>query len=430
MTEAPHIAPLDIHYSLPVRGVRLAICSEPRHSAQSLRMVFRAPKGTPAAHVHLLAAIMERGTKSFPTMRDFTTECDRLYGANLDWDAFRDGDGMCLGLTVYFVAPRAVSDRKYEGEVWHLLRESLLEPAFLDPAFDAKLFDVEKTNYGYFLKHLQTDPSASAMLSAFKALLKGDPLAVPFSGTPEQLEGLTLNKLRRLYGRIVCKGRALAVSDGPVEVACMESRLSGFLGNGARSGRRIVAPFTPPGTARRVREEGRGEGDQIAVFFALERGFKCTRAELNAAVGVMSSGSQSRLYMKLREGSGLAYGNGEFVSPDKRLFAILSSVLPGRGSDAVNLIKREFRTAARDLREEELAALKREVRAAMLKDLDSPSRISRLLLITSLRGKKFNPASSLARSESVKCDRVKAVIAALRPFGDYVARGSERTTQE
>ncbi len=415
-------------------GSRLAVLTDERHTVQRLAVSFCAPRGVSGAALELLCSLLERGTRSRPSAREHAAAKAEMYGLSSGWHVRRRGDSFRLVFGATFVSPAEAGGERYAAELERFLAESVREPAFMDEGFDEGLFEVDRSNLASWLRELETQPSARAVRRAFELALEGDPYSRPASGTPEEAEALELAGLRELFARTAWRGRALGVSAGPLGTEEAGRLLLAVTGGEPRGRGTRWRPFEPPERKRRFREEGGGESDHVVVFFAPERGARFTRTEFAAAMGVFATGSSSRIFRSIREEMGIAYGHELIRSFEKRIAAVHSAVLPGRGEDAAARIEREMEEAGRGVDAEELAVLKRESAANVLKRLDSPGGLAEMLLYhleTGGKAEGFDGEAPLRRMERVRPERAARVLSYFRAFAVYVsAAGGEGSVSE
>jgi predicted Zn-dependent peptidase len=133
--------------------------------------------------------------------------------------------------------------------------------------------------------------------------------------------------------------------------------------------------------------------------------------------GLMGGGMSSRLFQRLREERGLCYTTFAQAGSHEDTGAI--TVYAGTAeediADLARLTVDEFRRAATDLTEAEVARARAQLKAGLLMGLESPSgRAERLARLLAIWGRVPTPAETVARIEAV--DR-----AAVRAFAERTA---------
>lgn len=426
MIEQPNFVKPETLYLNPGKGNRQALLFAERFTTQAITISFQCPPKTGGGAVNLICHLLDRGTHSYPNFRDLSRKVSSLYGMEASWKCRRLGDFFHLTLYLKFVSPVRVPQNGYFDELWHTIDEIVNKPHFLSDEFPAKLFEVDKGNYLSSIRQVEAEPPSRAMLRAFSTVFAGDSMGRPTLGTTNEVEGLAQQDLCSLYRSIVEKQPVFVSSVGPIDPDTISCKLGLLLGKQDRCTPKKTRTFISPTKPMRIREQSNGESDSMIAFYSFGGDAEISRFEYSMAVALISAGSQSRVYRVLREEKGLAYGHYDVAAYEKGFYALVSSVLPGRGEEGLAVVDSIISDlCSGGVGEDELNYLKREVVNNLLNDLDSPSRLSRLLFASLIHKTKFDPQRSYRKISNLKAERLREVISSFRLFADYVAFSSD-----
>ncbi len=257
----------------------------------------------------------------------------------------------------------------------------ILADVFLRPRFDPKEFTREKMVVLEEILRSRVDQTYYLSI-IFEDLLYGhQPLGRDINGTIRTVRSLTRAHVRRFVreryvGRDVC---ALFIGGGELKaLASAAARDFSVLPRG-RAAR--WKPYRPAPSKRSVRHLMRD--DEMTAIMAgvpgVRAGSRLRRVQ-DALGEALAGPTSSRLYNRLREREGLVYeifGGAEHYSDASHLFA-LTETDPKHADKVVGIVLEEFaRAAAVPFGEDEIAAAKAQLLAAVARAPEDRERLAR-----------------------------------------------------
>ncbi|WP_272975943.1 M16 family metallopeptidase [Deinococcus geothermalis] len=272
-----------------------------------LRLEFGNPdtaqRGKDAAA--FIAPLLTRGSEGL-TRQQLS---DRLEALRTQLDL----DGDATGLTV-----RVSTDRQNLPEVLTLLRRVLRQPTFPQAEFD----ELKKTTLDT-LEASRSDPQAVASLALSRAFMPagakpGDLVYVPtLDESLADTRAVTREQVRDYYRQVWGLGRAQVAVVGDFDPQTIRGALPELLG-GFRSGvtyRRVVLPLTTP----QAQDLVLNVPDKANAVYLARLNFPLRDDHpdypaLLVAMRAFGSGTDTRLFQRLRQQEGLSYGVGGTVN--------------------------------------------------------------------------------------------------------------------
>lgn len=107
----------------------------------------------------------------------------------------------------------------------------LFADAILNPGFNEEEFTVLKAQLIAGAKQAEADPDESLRIAAMQNVFDSHNYAKVYNGTPESLEGLTLDDVKNYYQKIVGKKRSFLVVIGDIDKNDLVSKIEASLAN-------------------------------------------------------------------------------------------------------------------------------------------------------------------------------------------------------
>lgn len=303
-TSGARTAPLAHREVLP-NGIVLLVAERPAIPIVAVRVytragaVFDPPDRLGVAN--LAGEVLTRGTaKRTAPQIDAAIE---FVGGRLEAGAGRDG----------LVASLAVLKRDLTLGL-DLLGEVVLTPAFPEAEIKRKVAEIQAA-----IQRSEENPAAVASKALTRLVFDGHPYASPVEGTRESVGRLTRDDVVRFYGERVRPDTTIVAVVGAVTIDEARREIVARFGGWAKPATpaATVPPATPPGAPRK--ETIQRDLTQATLMFGRQAINQRDPDYFPLAVAsyILGGGSTSRLYMRVREESGLAYDVRSHVSPGK-----------------------------------------------------------------------------------------------------------------
>lgn len=408
-------------------GVVLRCFPDRRFKQGSLSVQFVRPMGQEAALNALLPAVLLRGTKHCPDMRQIIYRLDDLYGAAVGALVRRVGDYQTTGFSCSFIDDRfALEGETVLAPMMAFLREILLEPALQDGIFREDYVESEKENLILTIEAQRNDKRAYAGSQLLKHMCKGDPFGVPRLGEPEQVEQVDARKLYDHYRRVLTESPVEIFYTGSAEPEEMAKLLQPLFAGISRNP--IALPDqTPlrsvPGgehTEQMEVTQGKLAMGFVTPITVTDPRFPAMQV-LNTLYG---SGMVSKLFMKVREQMSLCYDIGSSYYSAKGIMTVAAGIDFDKEVQVRQEILAQLNACMKgEITEQELQAAKESVISGLRAVHDSPGSIEGYYAIAALSGLSITPEAYIRQVEQVTRCQVAGAAATLRLHTVYFLRG-------
>jgi zinc protease len=300
----PTAAPLAHREVLP-NGIVLLVAERPAVPIVAVRVYTRAgavfDPPDRGGLANLTGAVLTRGTakRSAPEI-DAAIE---FVGGSLEAGAGRDG------LTVSLSVLKKDLDLGME-----LLQEVLLTPAFPEAEVKRKIGTIQAA-----IKRSEEQPETVASRAMGPLVYGSHPYARPSEGTVESVGKLTRDDVAAFYRERVRPDTAIVAVVGAITVDEARRAIQGRLGGWTAPATPVAdVPEAAPGSAPTTREISR-DLTQATILMG-RQGLRQRDPDyfpLVVAAYVLGGGSASRLYDRIRDAGGQAYGVWSYNAPGR-----------------------------------------------------------------------------------------------------------------
>ncbi len=411
---APRTPPREEFRCCPLPdGVELHLLSTDRFRSVLVHWVAEQPLDEGRAARTLLTDLLTRGTAAYPSLARLAARCEELYGLDLFSSSSAHGALHLLSFGFETVADRWAEGRALFEQSVELLAGVLHAPDLVDGAFRDEHVAQERAHLVHAIEGLGDDKATWAWRRLVETMHAGTPYALHAWGTAEQARALVKSDVRRAHEALrAAPSRLFIVGDVDLDQArAAAERLS--------AGRRRPPPSAalapprsrPAGGVREVTEH------QPLAQSKLALGHRVRRELLRGAAAPLfalafGGESHSRLFKRVREAEGLAYGCHASLQLESATLGVQAGIDAGRAGRVRAAVAEELsRMAETPLSEDELE-LSRRAQCRRLRALaDSPRSHVVFRLVARLNGRPEDPGEALAAVQAVTPAEVAAVAA-------------------
>lgn len=309
-------------------GVYLTHMPARKFKTDLLSAQFMTPlRAETASAQALLPAVLRRGCARYPDMGALSAELDRLYGAEISYTVRKKGESQCVGFVASLVDDAFVprGERLLEP-VARLLGQLIRDPVMRNGGFLPEYVDGERTNLADAIRSILNDKRDYADLRLLQEMCAGESYGVSRFGDEAAAEGLTGERVRETYERLLSSAPLELFYCGGAEAARVEDALLEALSDLPR---KAVNPLP-----KTLRHPARGETLQITDAMdvtqgKLGMGFACGSddfAALTMGNTLFGGSSNSKLFMNVREKLSLCYYASSLLHREKGLITVASGV--------------------------------------------------------------------------------------------------------
>ena len=397
-----------------------------KHGCLSIQLLRPMDRGEAALNA-LLPAVLLRGSRSYPDLRDITLRLDDLYGASVGALVRRVGDWQTTGFYAGFTEDRfAMEGDRILAPMVELLRELLEEPLTEKGIFRDDYVKSEKKNLISTIESQLNDKRAWAMEQLIGHMCGSDTLGIPRLGDKASVAAITPKRLYDHYRRILAESPMALFyvgSEDPEKVARLLRQ--------AFSHRRCVPAPLPPQTPCRV-TAGLDKTQSMDVSQGkLCMGFSTPvtcRDEGFVATQVMNmifgGGMTSKLFCHIREKLSLCYAIGSGYIGTKGIVTVSAGIDSRMDQTVRREILGQLEAICRgDISEEEITAAKQALRSSLLATHDSPGAIENYYSGAALSGLDMTPEQYLQQVEQTTPEEICRAAQQLQLQGVFFLKG-------
>lgn len=173
-------------------GVHLTYLPARKFKTSLLSAQFVTPlrQETVAANA-LLAAVLRRGTVSYPDLGALSARMDNLYGARVDYTVRKKGETQCVGFVASFIDDSFVpGGEKLLEPVAELVGQLICEPVTHHGRFVPAYFESEKANLIDAIRSQVNDKRDYADARLLEEMCAGEPYGISRLGREKDAERL------------------------------------------------------------------------------------------------------------------------------------------------------------------------------------------------------------------------------------------------
>jgi predicted Zn-dependent peptidase len=388
-----------------------------------VQALFEAPLDEGSAARALLADLLTRGTRRLPSLVALAARCEELYGAEIFSHASAFGDRQVLRFGLEVVGDRWTGQPLFREAVG-LLADVLHDPPLLEGRFRADHLEQEKVHLVHAIEALSDDKNLLAYRRMIQAMHAGTPFARHGWGTLDEARALDESTVRASWRRLARQTplRVFIVGDVDEEQALAAAeRLAG----GPREA--PPGPIRPPGLSSRPPQEL--SETQILNQSKLALGYRIAPELLPGPAGpllgvVLGGDSFSRLFKRVREAEGLAYGCSAAVGVENGTLVVQAGIDADKAARVRELVAEELAALARDgVRDDELRLARRALLRRLADLRDSAGSMCAFRHAAILAGRPHELAEVEEAVRRASAEEVAAVAASARLDTAFLLEG-------
>lgn len=378
----------------------------------------------------LVPAVLQRGTRSLPSVKALTERLDDLYGASLDSAMFKIGERHVaqFGLEVpnekYLAHAPALLDEGIQ-----LLADVLLDPALDDGVFRRSFVDLEKEALRKRIESLFNNKGRYASMRCVEAMCAEEDYRLYSYGRIEDLPGIDARRLTDHYRKWLETSPMDVYVVGDVDPDQVESLLRRRL---ALPRRRVeILPATvvkaKAGTPREIVDRFDVNQGQLVMGFRTPVTFgSADYPRMVVYNGVLGGYAHSKLFVNVREKASLAYSAFSRYESHKGFLMIQAGINIENHDQALAIIREQLEAIARgEVCAEELFQTKEMLKNDYREMADSAGAMAHYAYVQGLEHSERPVEELLAEIEQVGVEDLQAMAALLSLDTVYFLRDKE-----
>ena len=283
-----------------------------------------------ASKCALLADVMQRGSRKFPTEAVISEHLQNLYGASFVTDIKRKGIDQILSFGATSVNDDFLPDgEKCFFKVLEFLFDMLLDPYLEDGAFSKTYVSQEKVNLINDINALKNDKRTYSVWRLIENMCEDDAYSVHELGSVESVNEISESSLFKYYNDVLSKGPIDIIVTGNVNIDEVSEYVKKRFLNVSLSCEKYPLPelFNKSLNAKEITE--RFDVTQSKLCLGFKTSVEPTSDDyykLMVYSGILGGGAHSKLFNEVREKLSLCYYAGSRIERFKGLMLISAGI--------------------------------------------------------------------------------------------------------
>ena len=283
-----------------------------------------------ASKCALLADVMQRGSRKFPTEAVISEHLQNLYGASFVTDIKRKGIDQILSFGATSVNDDFLPDgEKCFFKVLEFLFDMILDPYLEDGSFSKTYVSQEKVNLINDINALKNDKRTYSVWRLIENMCEDDAYSVHELGSVESVNEISESSLFKYYNDVLSKGPIDIIVTGNVNIDEVSEYVKKRFLNVSLSCEKYPLPelFNKSLNAKEITE--RFDVTQSKLCLGFKTSVEPTSDDyykLMVYSGILGGGAHSKLFNEVREKLSLCYYAGSRIERFKGLMLISAGI--------------------------------------------------------------------------------------------------------
>ena len=257
----------------------------------------------------VIPRILSKCCESFNTMTKLNRRLAELYSADITWSVRADTDYQYCDLSATCLDSRfALNGEDILKETVSILIDCIFKPYFENGFFPAGSLEIEKQNQIDDNNAEINDKTHYAYLKAYEEAFRGEPAAIRWGGTNEQVEALDAQKALEAYRRLIGECRTEIICVGENSFDGMDKLFADAFGSIARKPSELPEVMLSPdkNEVSRITETLDVEQCKLVMFFKTSDRYR-KKYPLMVMSYLYGGTESSKLFSIVREKMSLCY---------------------------------------------------------------------------------------------------------------------------
>ena len=410
-------------------GVILRVFADNRFKQNCLSVQFVRPMHeAEASYNALLPAVLLRGCRTAPDMRDIILRLDDLYGASIGALVRRVGDYQTTGISCNFISDRfALEGDKILAPMVAFIGDILFAPVLEDGAFRRDYVESEKKNLIATIQAQKNDKRAYCSAQMLKKMCARDSYGVPRLGEADTVPAITPGSLYDHYRKVLRESPVEIFYVGQAEEslpALIKRLFSDIPGD-----RKELPPqthFRSAGGGSHTETMDIAQG-KLCMGFSTDIDLRNGDfAAMQVCNVVFGGGMTSKLFMNVREKMSLCYDIGSSYTGSKGIMTVSAGIDCDKFELVCHQIQTQLEAVCKaQITDEELSSAKEALLSGLRGTHDSPGSIESYYASAALSGLQLAPQDYMAQVSAVDVDAVAAAARSLKLDTVYFLKGEQ-----
>ena len=407
-------------------GVRLRCFRDERFKQGIISIQFlRKLCHEEAAMNALIPAVLLRGTKKYPDLRQISLRLDELYGASVGALVRKVGDWQTTGMYCGFIEDRfAMEGDQILGPAIEFLGQQLLEPVLEGGHFVTDWVESEKRNLIQAIEAMRNDKRQYAANQLMCRMSQGDPFNVPRLGDKEQVAAITAQSVYDHYQKVLQESPVEIFYVGTAKPEVLAQMLKPLF---ATCEPKLLPPQTglvTPATGEHVEYMDVTQG-KLGMGFVTPITLRDPAFAAMQVLNVMFGGGMtSKLFTQVREKESLCYDIGSSYIGSKGILTVAAGIEFAKKDAVMDKIRQQLTACCEgNFTDDELLCAKQALLTQLQSTHDSPGAIENYYCSGLLSGLNKSTEEYADAVSQVTAQQVQAAAKSLQEHTVYFLRG-------
>jgi predicted Zn-dependent peptidase len=411
-------------------GIALTVIETDKFKFNRIFIDFVLPlENERAAKNALFADVLMRGTEKYPGLLPLQKKLSSLYGADVDTYVGTSGEAHVITVFAKLLKDKyALGGEEITREGAELLCEVLTNPQKENGIFCEAYVESEKEKLIDDIAAQINDKDAYALHRAIEIMCEGEAWGISELGKPEDVEKITAGELYEHYNYVLSHAQAEVFAIGEFTEGTPEKLVRDMFGGVSRG----EVPDHSTKIVRAAGEVKKAVEHQELRQGKLVLGFRTGVGEgedgydaLKVFNCVFGSGTQSKLFMNVREKLSLCYHCSSRIYA-KGVMMVTSGIEPANYDKARNEILAQLDEIRNgNISDEEMDSAKKRLRNSMLSVGDSPEALHSWYANNNIFSLSATPEEMIERLERVTKEDVAEAAKKITLDTEYFLCGKE-----
>lgn len=257
----------------------------------------------------VIPRLLTKCNEKLDTMAKLNRKLCDLYSANISWSVIPDIDKQSIKFNASVIDNRfAFNGEDILKETVEILLDCIFSPLLSDGLFPEASLEIEKQNQIDDNNNEINDKTSYSYLRAFEEAHKGEPAAIRWGGTNEQVEEITPQSAIEAYKRMLSQYRVEIICAGESNFDGIDQLFEKAFSKIDRKPEALPYPILSPTKSEvsRVTEYLDVEQSKLVMFFKTSDRYR-KKVPLLVAQTLFGGSESSKLFSVVREKMSLCY---------------------------------------------------------------------------------------------------------------------------
>ena len=290
-------------------GVYFTSITDKKFKIDRVSVIFVTELSDDAALKAVIPRLLTKCNENINTLAKLNRRLAELYSANIVWTARADSDYHVCELSASVLDNRfALDGEDILKETVRILLDCIFKPYLENGLFPAQSLETEKQNQADDNDAEINDKTQYAHMKGYEEAFKGEPAAIRWGGTNDQVESISPESAIKAYKKLISEARAEVICVGESDFSGLDGLFAEAFGNIERKPSALPSPLLSRNKdeVSRITEILDVEQSKLVMFFKTSDRYR-NKDALRVMQCLYGGTESSKLFSIVREQMSLCY---------------------------------------------------------------------------------------------------------------------------